>query len=801
MMDEMDDDVSTRVSFFKRIELKYLETVKKKNEFIKKEKLTQFHKLRIELQHLLKHNESVDELEKLDKDEFIVNLEEQARLEKEGDDRALAVEKRILSENATRKLIFKRLMNELWLSMEHKGKDIFSIHTNVKVSNFPVPVVTEERQYIYERAFMHRRIELREIQQSYRSNVWPGVCEETNSGVQMSWMVNEGKLAPDPDVKTGAELEAIEAADEVATADSNNDDRNTLKQDDTEKVTKEEELLEMLYRPLALRTNAQKRIQILLLEQLIREMKISFNKKFDDCFATKEEKFDEIRTKNNRMKEILNELKIQEDYFKPTWKDSEFPEKVVTVTDEEIPVAKYISEAERKKLAEEEAERKRKAAMDQGDNAPERALMEMMGGTLEQEQGLNALEQELVREEWMDELLFEEMSEEQKKMLEDFESRQKALLEEKEKYRKGLELELKKIKQDISDICKGVDEKISSLLELKMATQMQIHVQELYSLRLVLVIMEEEDDKKELKKIRNEMKTLTIARDNALKEYTNYSNMINGKRAIIDNMKLKEKELEKSFKKTMQDMSPGGAINTDTLATLSSLYRTRNTSNDNINDGADATRNSLFTGASSTGVSGDVLNEIRSKLEEEGRAMLETSPFYSAQIINASKDPNIAKEKERSNQMQPLDLENDVPEGFECPIEMLQKLQELRMLRIEHELNIKFLSNDIDVMVMKETQLNNVVHTMNNELTELNAHRSEMNERIKLGSSNIEVIVKTKQGRDEVKQEAVVTDYSEALVVPEQIISELNAKIRELGEGKMEGKFIISTILIKLFSL
>ena len=248
-------------------------------------------------------------------------------------------------------------------------------------------------------------------------------------------------------------------------------------------------------------------------------------------------------------------------------------------------------------------------------------------------------------------------------------------------------------------------------------------------------------------------------------------------------------------------MSPGGAINTDTLATLSSLYRTRNTSNDNINDGADATRNSLFTGASSTGVSGDVLNEIRSKLEEEGRAMLETSPFYSAQIINASKDPNIAKEKERSNQMQPLDLENDVPEGFECPIEMLQKLQELRMLRIEHELDIKFLSNDIDVMVMKETQLNNVVHTMNNELTELNAHRSEMNERIKLGSSNIEVIVKTKQGRDEVKQEAVVTDYSEALVVPEQIISELNAKIRELGEGKMEGKFIVSTILINVFSV
>ena len=76
---------------------------------------------------------------------------------------------------------------------------------------------------------------------------------------------------------------------------------------------------------------------------------------------------------------------------------------------------RYVSEKEQARLLAEEEERQRNAANDQGDNAPERALMEMMGGTLEQEQGLNALEQELVREEWMDELLFEEMSDDQKK--------------------------------------------------------------------------------------------------------------------------------------------------------------------------------------------------------------------------------------------------------------------------------------------------------------------------------------------------------------------------------------------------
>ena len=253
-------------------------------------------------------------------------------------------------------------------------------------------------------------------------------------------------------------------------------------------------------------------------------------------------------------------------------------------------------------MAEEE-ERQRNAANDQGDNAPERALMEMMGGTLEQEQGLNALEQELVREEWMDELLFEEMSDDQKKILEDFESRQKILLEEKEKYRKGLELELKKIKSDISDVCRYVDEQIQDLLTLKMATQMQVHVQELYSLRLVLVLMEDEDDKKELGKLRTDINALAVRKEAAVKESTTFSRKIEDKRTTVEGMKAKEKDMEKTFKKTMQDMSPGGAINSETMTTLMALYKSRSAAGgeDDDGNGGNGARNSLFAGASRYG--------------------------------------------------------------------------------------------------------------------------------------------------------------------------------------------------------
>merc|ERR1712166_750675 len=118
-------------------------------------------------------------------------------------------------------------------------------------------------------------------------------------------------------------------------------------------------------------------------------------------------------------------------------------------------------------------------------------------------------------------------------------------------------------------------------------------------------------------------------------------------------------------------------------------------------------------------------------------------------------------------------------------MEMLQKLQELRMNKIEFELNIKYLITEVEEMTIQEEILLSNVTNLNNEIIELQLIRNELNERISLSSVNIEVLLKLKQGRDEVKPEAVVTEYSDALVIPEAIVSELNLKIRELGNEKI----------------
>ena len=341
---------------------------------------------------------------------------------------------------------------------------------------------------------------------------------------------------------------------------------------------------------------------------------------------------------------------------------------------------------------------------------------------------------------------------------------------------------MKKLRTDVSELCRYVDERVSELFKLRISTQMQIYVQELYSLRLVLVLMEEEDDTRELSKLRGEIAQKEADRAAASAEYEKFSSANAEKRAEIESMLNEEKGMDKSFKRVMTDMSPGGIVNSETLAVLTTLYKSRMTGG-----GGDSgmAANSAVARSSALGAGGATIEEVRARIEAKSALLPETSPFYEMQLALAARAPEIAKEKDRREQLKPLDLENEVPEGFEAPLEMLQKLQELRLSRIEFELNIKDQESTLDNKVTQEAVLRRQVEMLDAEIAELQGARAELNERMALGTTNIEVIVKLKQGRDEVKQEAVVTDYTDALVVPKEIVTELNEAIRDLGKGKV----------------
>lgn len=133
---------------------------------------------------------------------------------------------------------------------------------------------------------------------------------------------------------------------------------------------------------------------------LICSFQIDFNKKFDEVFAKKETCINKIKQINEKIAEILDELKtkVQDvNLVEPALQPCECPETLLEVKPDEIDVERvlyliisvtnrgqYISPEERKRLEEERRLQEERLAKERGAGAIERALNMMMDGRLEQ---------------------------------------------------------------------------------------------------------------------------------------------------------------------------------------------------------------------------------------------------------------------------------------------------------------------------------------------------------------------------------------------------------------------------------
>lgn len=150
----------------------------------------------------------------------------------------------------------------------------------------------------------------------------------------------------------------------------------------------------------------------------------------------------------------------------------------------EITIERYLSKEERDRREAERLKEEERIRARMADDSGQRALKDMMGGTLEEKKE-TALTETLQKEEWMSKPV-DEMSEEEKLKLREYEVKEQKMNEEREKMRKNLENELKNLKNQIDDICFKFDEKLLVLFKRKLEYDQRIYEQELYIIRLVL---------------------------------------------------------------------------------------------------------------------------------------------------------------------------------------------------------------------------------------------------------------------------------------------------------------------------
>nr|DBA30891.1 TPA: hypothetical protein GDO54_006819 [Pyxicephalus adspersus] len=412
--------------------------------------------LRQRIQAMMRENESLPDVEKLEQQEFNLDAEEQERLQAERMQEVEKVRQEIEMENLAKQYLRDVIKKECWDAMAVKGRSIMSFHTDYEVKNYPLKERTAKELEDIARVLKIKKIE--SIDLKVRKEI---VEVHTRMGSEEDEEVEETLKSQDTTSLIGS------LSDQCGGDTSN------------------------LYSQLEMHSREEKINQIILLQGIIHNVKTAFNKEFEVICRQKEQEVTRVNERNQRILEIMAELNIQEKVLEPKFTDNEKPERALTVEDSEIRVEKFLT-AEQKAKAEQQAkEEEEKYLAAKEDDAKQRALNDMMGGVLEVKKE-DILRMEVLLPGFLSKTEAE-WNEDEKKQFKEYDKKCKELNEEKDKYRKILEAEMKKIQASIMETTQAFDDVLMRLFEKKVKCEMAIYQEELKISNLLYSILIEEE--------------------------------------------------------------------------------------------------------------------------------------------------------------------------------------------------------------------------------------------------------------------------------------------------------------------
>ena len=502
--------------------------------------------IQFRFEDIKKQNEDNPERAQLPPTEFIIDKELVEMSQKLTEEKTKKLQGSIRLEIAKKQMQVELIKQDCWDSAKTQTRSIFSFSGETSVENFAV-LQDEAFDQKYRQLSLLRRVELAE--------------EACNGGIGA---FNTGRVAAGAglDEVPGSPTGKMEAPEDF----------------EEEEVKEKSETEKILYNDFELAQPARKATQIILLRKLALEKKVNFNKLFNESFDRKQSDSARIGDFNTRIEELSHDLArlaaldsidvsdmVDVEPFAPELKPPEQPETFLTVTDAEVGVSKYVSPEELAQLEEERrAEEARRNARKK--DPFERALTEMMGGTLDKARQ----EEEAVLEkpEWMlgDPKLF---TEDQVKLVKEFEAKEAFILEEREKKRKGLETELRKIRADIAEVSEKFDESLQTLLDTRHDLETEIHQIDFRIIALTYAI----DKATSTDEIREaalvaELQELGERTMETTAAVTEFRAQLSAAHQKVDEKAAEDRALEKSFKRDFAECE-------EDFDTLVKLFRRR----------------------------------------------------------------------------------------------------------------------------------------------------------------------------------------------------------------------------------
>lgn len=321
---------------------------------------------------------------------------------------------------------------------------------------------------------------------------------------------------------------------------------------------------EYRYNQLEVVTYQQIRYELLMANYQNLDLRIFFNKHFNQLKVSKENELKQVKLRNARLREIQNELNIlaklqgkdeilNHPIIDPEFSMDETPDKIVVVTDDEISVRPYISPSEYQKLIAqaEEAERIRLAKL--ANDFRDRALITMMDGVLE-----IRWEDEIKKNPTKPQCLLKEKDpkeydKEDLREIHEYEEKLPILYSERERYQTILEAEEEQLKEMRDKEILRFNTKVGETYSMKLKVDAALRQEELKQLRNLHFNFKKVSFERQEETVTNDMKYASAKIGRYSRMLTEVEQNLIDIRNEYESLMAKDRLLERQFKTNFAD--------------------------------------------------------------------------------------------------------------------------------------------------------------------------------------------------------------------------------------------------------
>lgn len=714
---------------------------------------------------LMQRNEEGSDIERLGLQEFAIDLEQRDKLLREEEEKVNKTREAITITYKGKELIAEKVKEQCWDSMNVKGMMFTSFKSGQEVHNFPLRNPSPEeasrtakihhlrKMQILESRWIESSREHDEDAKDFDAAKYTQDCDYVVNGHEKDSTIEDSAVTDKKMQEKGEE------------SGKKSDSKKSSAKDTSTEKPKDDAPETLLYHPFACTTTVRRRTQAFLMASRIEEIKAEFNKEFLVFYGGKEREIDVINEKAKRIKEICQELRVDQVIPKYELMPEEIPDSVLRLDLSEIKAEKVLS-LEEQEIMRKKQEEARIRAMD-ADDGPERALDDMMNGTLEVKRDLSLLEKDLVREEWMD-LPAEQMTEKQQLDYAQFLKKVEQIKAEQETRRKLLQTELMKLKNDVAEVCRNFDDKVSNLAEKRVSVLRGLFRDELMIIRLMNELVREERQVEEEKAIAARLVELESARTKSTSSLTDFKKVLDNFSKNLEVMQAEEKQVDRSFKREFADAG-------DYVDYLYKLFKRR---------GKAAERASVVDKTDSLDAEGE---EKKDKQKELGESLVSAPAEESLNPFAA----NQARDAAQINYYEPN--ASEMPDDMDP--EIWVRFVARRSQHIEKEMEVKKAVGDLAEMHKHLSYLQAIDNAVAAEIKTLKAKRNELIAHASKSRLDMELMLRIRQGQVEIEESPVVTDLKDIEMIEKHFVEDVNTDIKKLGPCLLRRLLVLCVFL------